>query len=89
MLFCNDIDTISHFLIDCNNNTFIWKSWAKWWEGMTGFNIREESYIHEPILFGFSGSSNDAIAINYCILYANHYIYLEKLNKENNKANLT
>ncbi len=55
---------------------------------MTGFNIREESYIHESILFGFPGSNDDAIAINYCILYAKHYIYLEKLKEENKKENL-
>ncbi len=42
---------------------------------MTVFNIREESYIHESILFGFLGSSDDAIAINYCMLYAKYYIY--------------
>ncbi len=59
------------------------KSWVKWWEAMTGFNIKEESNIHESILFGFPGSSHDAIAINYCILYAKHYIYLEKLTEEN------
>ncbi len=56
---------------------------------MTGFNIREQSYIHEYILFGFSGSSDDAITINYCMLYAKHYIYLEKLKEENEKENLT
>ncbi len=28
--FCNDIDTISHFLINCNSNKFFGKSWAKW-----------------------------------------------------------
>ncbi len=43
---------------------------------MTGFNIREESYIRESILLGFPGSSDNAIAINYCILYAKHYIYI-------------
>ncbi len=54
---------------------------------MTGFNIRdsEVSYIRESILFGFPGSSDDVIAINYCILYAKHYIYLEKLKEENKK----
>ncbi len=52
---------------------------------MTGLNIRDESYIHESILFGFPGRS-DAIVINYCILYAKHYIYLEKL-KENKNQN--
>ncbi len=69
---------------------FCWKSWAKCWGAMTGFNIREESYIHESILFVFPGSSNDAIAINYCVLYAKHYIYLEKNSKKKiKKENLT
>ncbi len=47
--------------------------------------IWEESYIHESILFGFPGSSDNAVAINYYILYAKHYIYLEKLKEENKK----
>ncbi len=36
-----------------------------------------EENIHESILFE---SSDNAIVINYCILYAKQYIYLEKLN---------
>ncbi len=44
-----------------------------------------ESDIHESILFGFPGSSNDDIAISYCMLYAKYYIYLEKLKEENKK----
>ncbi len=86
--FYNDKDTISHFLIDCNSNIFFLKSLAKWWDAMTSFNIREESYIHESTLFGFPGSSDDVIAINYCMLYAKFYIYLEKLKEENKKENL-
>ncbi len=39
-----------------------------------------EENIHESILFGFHESSDNAIVINYCILYAKQYIYLEKLN---------
>ncbi len=83
--FCNDKDTISHFPIDCNSNKWFGKSWAKWWEAMTSFNIREESYIHESILFEFPGSSDDAISINYCMLYAKYYIYFKKLKEENKK----
>ncbi len=45
-------------------------------------------YIPESILFGFPGSSNDAIAINYCTLYAKHYIYLEKLKEEIKKKRI-
>ncbi len=55
---------------------------------MTGLNIREESYIHESILFGFHESSDDVIIINYCMLYAKYYIYLKKLKEENKKENL-
>ncbi len=35
---------------------------------------------------GFPERSDDAIVINYCILYAKHYTYLEKL-KENKNQN--
>ncbi len=49
---------------------------------MTGFNIREESYIHQSILFGFPGSSDDAIAINYCMLNSKYYIYLKELKEK-------
>ncbi len=52
-----------------------WKRWARWWENITNFNIREEDHIHKSILFGFPGTSD---VINYCILYAKYYIYLEK-----------
>ncbi len=57
---------------------------------MTCLNIRDESHIHESILFGFPGRSNDAIVINYCISYTKHYIYLEKLkeNKNQNAVNI-
>ncbi len=27
--YCNNIDTISHFLIDCNSNKLFWKCWAR------------------------------------------------------------
>ncbi len=51
---------------------------------MTG--VRDVSHIHESILFGFLGRSDDTIVINYCILYAKHYIYLE--NKNQNTFNI-
>ncbi len=37
--------------------------------------IIDYPHIQESILFGFPGDRNDAIAINYCILYAKHFIY--------------
>ncbi len=44
-----------------------------------------EENIHQSILFGFPESSDNAIVINYCILYAKQYIYLEKLNDKKKK----
>ncbi len=43
---------------------------------MTELNVWDEQ---ESILFGFSGRSDDTIVINYCILYAKQFIYLEKI----------
>ncbi len=53
---------------------------------MIGFNIREENHIPKSILFGFPTNGDDAIVINYNILYAKYYIYLDKI-KDNNKKN--
>ena len=55
---------------------------------MTRFNIRGESHIHESILFGFPGGSDNAIVTNYCLLYAKQYIYLKKLKESNNDKTL-
>ncbi len=38
--------------------------------------------MYESILLGFPGSSDDVIAINYCILYVKLYIYLKKIKKK-------
>ncbi len=39
---------------------------------MTGLNVRGEPHIHESILCVFPVISDDAIVINYCMLYAKH-----------------
>ncbi len=55
---------------------------------MTHLNIRDESHIHVSIHFGIPGRGDDAIVINYCILYAKQYIYLDKLNESKNQNTL-
>ncbi len=77
------MDLISHFLIDWKANNRFWKGWAKWWHSLAGFNIRDYPHIRESILFGFPGDNDDAIDIHYCILYAKHFIYREKLSNQN------
>ncbi len=51
--FYTKADSISPFLIDCVSNRLFWKSWAKLWEAINCFNIKDENHIHESILFGF------------------------------------
>ncbi len=35
--------------------------------------------IEECVLYGFPGNSNDILTVNFCILYAKYYIYIQKL----------
>ncbi len=41
--YCNEIDTITHFLFDSISNKYFWKSWARWWYSIIGLNLREEN----------------------------------------------
>ncbi len=43
--YCNEIDTITQFLINCISNTYFGKSWAILWYSITDFNLGEEQYI--------------------------------------------
>ncbi len=70
------------------SNNHFWKGWSRWWHSITGFNLREKDYIYEYILFGFPGKSDNTIVANYCILYAKHYIYLEKLKNKSTNFNV-
>ncbi len=40
-------------IMDSKCSKLFENSWAKWWQSMTGLNIRDESHLHESILFGF------------------------------------
>ncbi len=55
---------------------------------MTGFNTTAENHfnMHESIPFGFPRNIDNAIIINYCILYSKYYIYVEEHKDKNNKS---
>ncbi len=40
--YCNEIDMITHFLIECKSNKYFCKEWSRWWHSITGFNLREK-----------------------------------------------
>ncbi len=56
---------------------------AKWWFSITKVDIRHVSHLQENILFGFVGSNGITDVLNYCILYAKYYIYIQRLFNQN------
>ncbi len=82
--YCNILDNIPHFSINFEQTKAFWKTWGLWWKRLTNFNIRQQDDIIERTLFGFPGNTDKIIKINYCIIYAKHYIYQNKINNDNN-----
>ncbi len=76
---CNEIYDIPHFLLLCPNVKAFWKSWVKWWFSITNSYIRHIDHLQDNILFGFVDSYSITDVLNYCILYAKYYIYIQRL----------
>ncbi len=51
---------------------------------LTGFDITIDKVIIEFIILGFPGSNQNTKLTNYCILYAKHFIYKNKMNGMDN-----
>ncbi len=41
-------------------------------------------HLTECLIFGFPGNSNNAERIKFCNIYAKYYIYIHKINGNNN-----
>ncbi len=52
--------------------------------GQTGYNIVDNEFLIECLLFGFPGNSSNARLINFCALYAKYFIYTHKIKGNNN-----
>ncbi len=50
---------------------------------MTETDIRHVDHLQENILFGFVSSNGIIDVLNYCILYAKYYIYIQSLSNQN------
>ena len=81
--FCYEVDDIQHFLLYCDRVVDFWQSFFKWWNRVSKIVILDESELEECILFGFPNSDDDTIALNYCILCAKYYVYIQRLVNEN------
>ncbi len=72
------------FFINCEKTKAFWESWATWWLNLTGYNIEDNKFLTECLLFGFPGNSSNARLINFCTLYAKYFIYTHKIKGNNN-----
>jgi hypothetical protein len=74
---CNQPDTLTHFLYECNETTNFWTNLSRWWN-----NITQEQIIFtkkDAIL----GLLNESDTLNACVLFAKWFIYREKINNRN------
>lgn len=75
---CYEIDTIEHYLCECMLVKEFWKTFMHWWKQIS------DCYIHlktNDILFGILiGDSIMFNSLNYCLLLAKRYIFVEKYN---------
>ncbi len=73
--YCNQIDNISYFSAIVKKLEPFGKHRVYGRKSLTNFNIRQQDDIIGCILFGFPCNTNNIITINYCIMYAKHFIY--------------
>ena len=83
-MFCNDDDDIIHFMLYCLKVKEFWNSFFLWWNRMSDFRIAYNyEDIEESILFGFQPKGNTFEVLNFCILQAKYYIYIQRMFKDN------
>ena len=83
---CGTVDTLIHFFTECNYVALFWTQIANWISPIHP-EISEINFTHENILFGFEGHSNHIQVLNYIILLAKHFIYINRL-KNNHDLNM-
>jgi len=80
-LICTETDSISHYFIDCVPNQTFWQCLTRWVSRALDINLLLKK---QDILFGIpkSRATNISIThkhvINYCLLLAKWYIYINK-----------
>ena len=74
-LRCNDDDTLMHYFCQCGNLESFWNLFIKWWLRLTNNHILFNAM---NILLGLYVSDCDCTILNYCIILAKFYIYINK-----------
>jgi exonuclease III len=81
--FCDEIDTIQHFLIKCHSASIFWNSFIAWWNRHSEDQWANFADFSEIILFGLMDEREFSTVLNYLILLGKYYIYINKLKDDN------
>ncbi len=81
--YCNNVDNLRHYIIRCLKVAEFLYYWFNWCENLSGVDIRDIQVIEECILFGFPLNNDVMHLLNFCILYAKYYIYIQCLFNNN------
>ena len=71
--YCNEVDTIEHYLYSCDVTYTLWKYIFNWWSHATGISM---PISRNEILFGLPNPNRDIVIkhYNYVILHGKYYI---------------
>ena len=82
---CGSVDDIPHVFVLCPIVLLFWKYFYGWWNSFN--HIHGQSFDltgTKEILFGIQPLSNQALGLNFCVLYAKYFIYKQRLFHDNN-----
>ncbi len=71
-----NVDDLPHFFVRCLKVKEFWLHWFNWWESLSGIVIRNSQVIEEC-------NSDVMQVLNFCLLYAKYYIYIQRLFSNN------
>jgi len=77
--FCEQNDSIQHYLTQCPKTLLFWKMFFKWWNSLDVPRISDIDMTN--ILFGYPENDKITNVLNYVLLIAKYHIYKQKQNK--------
>jgi hypothetical protein len=75
--YCNAVDNIIHYFYECVNTKLFWKTLQNWWNILETDNLIMDK---TKALVGILEKGANMDKLNFCLLLARWYIYIEKLN---------
>jgi len=79
--YCGSVDTIEHFLYECNSTKCLWDTFFDWWYAALKTNIHCSMI---DIIFGIANPENNIIikVLNFCIIFVKYFVYCTKVNSQ-------